>query len=387
LSYEQVLQELQINRSELNRLIRDGRLKDHVISGETKFRRVEVVDLKKSLQKRPTVMAEEGEGSGEPTTDVLVESGKPKSGEPETQVLEGTPADDKTVAVGKRPAAPQERDTEILEEEGEPALDLEMPADEELELERPLAEATPLSESALETDLELQAVRGKPAAKPAGKEEEDFFDFTEALKGEDFELEGAETEAGEKAPKAEAPKAAAPKAAAPRAAAPKAAAPKAAAPKAAAPKAAAPKAGAPKAGADEAVGDVMALDEEAAGGEVSEEELLSEIMDIEGAEEPEEETADITADITTMEEPTYEATGLEDVLAGGAEEEAAAEEFEVPTGAPIGEEAPVSKLMVAFLVVALVALVVGGLFVLDNGSNMPGYTSGLTSWAMKVKLP
>ena len=131
----------------------------------------------------------------------------------------------------------------------------------------------------------------------------------------------------------------------------------------------------------------MALDEEAAGGEASEEELLSEIMDIEGAEEPEEETADITADITTMEEPTYEATGLEDVLAGGAEEEAAAEEFEVPTGAPIGEEAPVSKLMVAFLAVALVALVVGGLFVLDNGSNTPGYTSSLTSWAMKVKLP
>ena len=391
LSYEQVLQELQVNRSELNRLIRDGRLKDHVISGETKFRRVEVVDLKKSLQKRPTVMAEEGEGAGEPTTDVLVESGKAKSGEPETQVLEGMPAEDKAVA-GKRHAAPQERDTEILEEEGEPALDLEMPADEELELERPLAEATPLSESALETDLELQAVRGKPSAKPAGKEEEDFFDFTEALKGEDFELEGAEPEAGEKAPKAEAPKAAAPKAAAPKAAAPKAAAPKAAAPKAAAPKAAAPKAaapkaGAPKAGADEAVGDVMALDEEAAGGEASEEELLSEIMDIEGAEEPEEETADITADITTMEEPTYEATGLEDVLAGGAEEEAAAEEFEVPTGAPIGEEAPVSKLMVAFLAVALVALVVGGLFVLDNGSNTPGYTSSLTSWAMKVKLP
>ena len=126
----------------------------------------------------------------------------------------------------------------------------------------------------------------------------------------------------------------------------------------------------------------MALDGEAAGGEVSEEELLSEIMDIEGAEEPEEETADITADITTMEEPTYEATGLEDVLAGGAEEEAA-EEFEVPQAAPIGAEIQVSPGLVLVMALALVALIIAGLFVIDNGSN-PGYTSGLTSWAMKL---
>jgi len=38
LTYEQVLQELQINRSQLNRLVRDGRIVEHVVEGETKFR-------------------------------------------------------------------------------------------------------------------------------------------------------------------------------------------------------------------------------------------------------------------------------------------------------------------------------------------------------------
>ena len=39
--------------------------------------------------------------------------------------------------------------------------------------------------------------------------------------------------------------------------------------------------------------------------------------------------------------------------------------------------------MVALLVLALVVLIVAGLFVIDNGSD-PCYTSGLTSWAMKL---
>jgi len=269
LSYEQVLQELQINRSELNRLIRDGRLKDHVISGETKFRRVEVTDLKKTLQKRPTVMAEEGGGT-EPTTDVLLAGAASSAGEPETEVLEGKPVGEGTDVLMERPSEAQERDTEVLEEE--PELELDMPGG--TGAEKPLAEATPLSESALETDLELQAMRAKPEA-----EEEDFFDFTDALKEDDFELEGTEG-AKTEAPAAEAPQAAAP-------------------------------AGSPGSeDADELVGDILGLEEEAAGSQVSEEELLSEIMEIEGAEEPEEETADITADITTMEEPTYEATEL-----------------------------------------------------------------------------
>jgi hypothetical protein len=351
LSYEQVLQELQVNRSELNRLIRDGRLKDHVISGETKFRRVEVIDLKKVIQKRPTVMAEEGEGGAEPTTDVLM-AGVSGAVEPETEILEGEPVERETDVLGERPSPLQERDTEVLEEEGEPELELEMPGEGDLQLERPLAEATPLSESALETDLQLEAVRSKAAAPK--EEEEDFFDFTEALQGEEFELEGAES----------------------------AKASEAAAPKAAAPKAPAPKAAAPREEADELVGDILGLDEEAAGGEVSEEELLSEIMDIEGAEEPEDETADITADITTMEEPTYEATELEDVLAGG-KEEGFAEEFEIPYAAPIGAEAQATKWMVAALVASVVLLVLGGLFMVENGIA-PGITSSLTRWALSL---
>ena len=62
LSYEQVLQELQVNRSELNRLLREERLREHVVSGETKFRFAEVMDLKKQLEKRPTMVAEHGAG-------------------------------------------------------------------------------------------------------------------------------------------------------------------------------------------------------------------------------------------------------------------------------------------------------------------------------------
>jgi hypothetical protein len=352
MSYEQVLQELQVNRSELNRLIRDGRLKDHVISGETKFRRVEVTDLKKTLQKRPTVMAEEG--GAEPTTDVLLagaaEAGGP--GEPETEILEGEPVDRETDVLAEQPSPLQERDTEVLEEEGKGDLALEMPGDEDLHLEKPLAEATPLSESALETDLELQAVRAKPAP-----EEEEFFDFTDALKEEDFELEGAE------ATKIEAPKAQAPKTPAP--------------------KAQAPRAPARSTQADELVGDILGLEEEAAGGQVSEEELLSEIMEIEGAEESEEDTADITADITTMEEPTYEATELEDVLAGGKAEEPFGDEFAVPIPEAVGPEAQATAGMVAMLVIALVILIIAGLFVVDNGGT-PGFTGGLTSWAVKL---
>ncbi len=351
LSYEQVLQELQVNRSELNRLIRDGRLKDHVISGETKFRRIEVTDLKKTLQKRPTVMAEEGSGT-EPTTDVLLAGGKV---EPETEVLEGkpvgegtdvleaTPVGEGTDVLIERPSGALERDTEVLD--SEPELELEMPGEKAM-LDKPLSEATPLSESALETDLELQAVRGKPAQE----EEEDFFDFTDALKEDDFELEGAKAE---EAPKAQAPKAAAPAAAAPTGEM-----------------------------TDELVGDILGMEEEAAGNQVSEEELLSEIMEIEGAES-EEDTADITADITTMEEPTYEATELEDVLSGGGEEEAFGDEFAVPIPEHVGPEAQATTGMVAMLVITLIILIVAGLFVMDNSTD-PGYTGGLTTWALKL---
>ncbi len=336
LSYEQVLQELQVNRSELNRLIRDGRLKDHVISGETKFRRVEVADLKTALQKRPTVMAEEGSGT-EPTTDVLLAGAAASSGEPETEILEGQPVSEGTDVLVGRPSDAQERDTEVLEEA---ELEFEMPGESGLDMEKPLAEATPLSESALETDLELQAVRAKPEA-----EEEEFFDFTDALKEDDIELEGG--------PSGEAPAQEAP-------------------------------AGAPREeDADELVGDILGLEEEAAGGQVSEEELLSEIMEIEGADESDEDTADITADITTMEEPTYEATELEDVLAGGEEEEAFGDEFAVPIPEHVGAEPQATKGMVAMLLIALIVMILSGLFVVDNNGE-PGYTGGLTSWALKL---
>ncbi len=361
LSYEQVLQELQINRSELNRLIRDGRLKDHVISGETKFRRIEVTDLKKIAPEASHRHGRRGhrrgadhgrpagrcwEGPSPRPRSWRVRDGGPGS-EPvgeATDVLEATPVGEGTDVLIERPSEAQERDTEVLEEE--PELELELPGDQAMELEKPLAEATPLSESALETDLELQAVRGKQPQE----EEEDFFDFTDALKEDDFELEGAQAE--------EAPSAAGP--------------------------------------AGRGTGRPDGRDDGRAGrrhpghggGGRRQPGLRGGAAQRDhgdrGRRGSEEDTADITADITTMEEPTYEATELEDVLAGGGEEErpsATSSRCRSPSTSAPRRRRPAGWWRM--LVITLVILIVAGLFVMDNSTD-PGYTGGLTSWALKL---
>ncbi|MBA7704457.1 hypothetical protein ES703_113267 [subsurface metagenome] len=338
LSYEQVLQELQIDRRQLNQLIRDGRLGEHVVEGETKFRLSEAEELKKALEKRPTVMEGEEAALEEVPTDVL-EAGEvpPTSAEPDTEILIDEAGERETDLLEETPPrALVERETEILEEAAE-EVELEgVGGGEEIELEELLAEGPTASETALETDLELEV-----APQPEAEEvvEEDFFDFGEGgeLKLEEpagaaLEVPAVEEEEDE-----------------------------------------------------EIVTDVLELGVEE---EVPEEDLLSEIMEIEEEEAPEvplgDETDDITAEITTMEEPTYEDTDLEEVL--GVDEELEfgegveeAEEFEVPYAAPVAE-AQVSGWVAGVLVLTLVLLIVAGLFVVENAFR-PDFATHLTGWA------
>ena len=337
LTYEQVLQELQINRSQLNQLIREGRLREHIVEGETKFRLVEAQDVKKTLGKRPTVV-EEGEGGEEPTTDILEEGAAARTREPKTEMLTGTGEGERETAVLEETTGVRERDTEILEEEavgGE--LGLEGAAGEELG--KPLATEASVSETALETELDLKVVGAKPA-----KKEEEFFDFTEAAEGE-LELAEAPAERKRREPAAEEEE-------------------------------------------EEMVTDILQLGAEE---EVPEEDLLSEIVDIEEEQKAAEagrapeETEEITAEITTLEEPTYDESRLGEVIgtAEAAAEEGvpAAEEFELPVAEPVAEagEALVGALPVALLAVSLVVLLLVGIVVVENAIR-PELSTHMMPW-------
>jgi hypothetical protein len=352
LSYEQVLQELQINRSRLNQLIREGRLREHVIEGETKFRRVEADEVRKTLEKRPTVVEKEGE---EPATDLLDEEPVAVSKEPETEFLgpEEGPPETEILEVGAEPpsdtdlleeplaSALVERDTEILEA-GAPGEEFELvggAVGEDSDIQQALAEAPAASETAMETELDLDAVAAQAPAEP----EEDLFDFSEALTGEEFEL-------GEGAPGA------------------------------------APA----EAEEEEIITDILDL---GAAEEVPEEDLLSEIMEIQEEQETglpvegtTEETEDLTAEITTLEEPTYEESELGEVLEAGEavefeEELPEGEEYIIPSPAPL-RIAPeeVGGLWVALLLLTLVFMVIAMLFVVENAFH-PEFSTPLTSWS------
>jgi len=340
LSYEQVLQELQVNRSQLNRFIREGRLTEHVMEGETKFRLAEVRDIKRNMEKSPTVMEEER--AGEPATDLLEGPDEPPSKEPATELLEeeeegeGEPAaEHETMVLDEgRPPGAAERDTEILEEE-EGDLALELPDEDEASA----------SATALETQLELERAA---AAKAKESSEEDFFDFTEALEEDAIELEGPE--AVEEAPAA-----------------------------------------APEVEEEpEEEGIVTDILELGAEEEVAEEDLLSEIMDIEEEQATPgvltaESTEDITAEITTLEEPTYEDSDLGAALEVPEEdlgpEFGAEAEFAVPYAEPIGVgESRLSGGFVVLLVLTMIVMAVALLFVVENGSR-PEFSTGLTGWA------
>ncbi len=356
LTYEQVLQELQINRTQLNHLVREGALREHAIEGETKFRLSEVEALKKELEKRPTVSEE---AIGEPATDVVGTPGaKAPSGEPETEMLETEgpvqPERETDLLEEVKASSIQERDTEILEEEEAPAgaeLRLEVPAgqEEELELEKPLSEEPLVSDTALDTQLDLKAIQtGKGAGEAEAAEErsEEFFDFSDALDEEQFELEEPVAGARAEEPEAEA---------------------------------------AELEEEETPITDILGLSEEE---EVAEEDLLSEIMEIEEEQEPEavptEASEEVTAEITTLEEPTYEEGDLGEVLeveeADLGEEFIGGEEFEVPYAAPVPiAAAQVSGGWVLLLALSLIVMIFGGLFVVENGFR-PDFSTPLTSW-------
>jgi hypothetical protein len=102
-----------------------------------------------------------------------------------------------------------------------------------------------------------------------------------------------------------------------------------------------------------------------------------------GGLEPSEE---VTAEITQLEEETFEGEELENILAGEEESaaaaagaEAQAEDFEMAYAAPVAAapETPVPVWMVVLLFVILAVQVVGGLFVVETAIS-PEHTTGIT---------
>jgi len=328
LSFEQVLQELQIDRTQLNRLIREGVLKEQLVDGETKFSMSDTQAAKALIEKRPTVVQDGAEapsrtdivGAADETADAR------SSKEPGTELLEEETAERETDILQEAPsAAAVDRDTEVLDE------------GQELELEAPEEEA-PATPTALETELELE-----PTAEAAEKEEaeEDFFDFSAGLEEGELQLEEPEPIAGEAAieevPEEE----------------------------------------------EEIITDILDLESEE---EVAEEDLLSEIMEI-GEEEGipvGDETEDLTAEITTMEEPTYEEGALDEVLDEEDEVDFGrleGDEFEVPYAAPVAMgEGQVGGGWALLLVLTLIFMLLAGLFTVENAVS-PDYSTGLTGWA------
>lgn len=346
LSYEQVLQALQTNRGQLNQFIRSGRLRQHVVDGETKFRREEVDELKGELEKQPTVM-EDAASSREGGTAMLGGMG---GHEPETAVLEEGDEEARTTDILEEVSPVAEPDTVMLEEDliepGTGLLDEESSDTIELESDGDMA----ASESALETELDLKAM-GADQAEEGEEEEEDFFDFSGDLEDVDFELESpaaAEVEPHDLTAESDEL----------------------------------------VLGEDteDVVTEVLNL-----GGadDIAEEDLLSEIMEIdedaEVAAPSSEDSADITAEITTMEEPTYEESDLDELLeaeedVGAFEEDfVAEEEFEVPYAAAMEAPGEVSVLFVGMLILTLVILAFGGIFMVENSVN-PQIDTPLTSW-------
>jgi hypothetical protein len=411
LSYEQVLQELQINRSRLNQLIREGRLTEQLVEGETKFRMVEVRDIRRTMEKSPTVMEEE-EGA-EPETDLLEDQSPAISAEPKTEIIEEGeetttspptelleedtgPASARAVREtilleedeGEETSRPTEvladdrgrrageaRETILLEDSGPVTdrttemlegglsgaeLELDLPEGaSDIDLEVPLTEDVSASQTDLETELELEVVaadaEGADEATVPVAAEEEFFDFSGEIDSDEFELEArAEEEEVAEEPLEVAPEEPT------------------------------------DVEEEEIVTDILQLGVEE---EVPEEDLLSEIMDIDEEQAVEaatvDETEDITAEITTMEEPVYEESDLGEVLDVGEEAEfdmglGEVDEFQVPYAEPIEmAEAPVSGGFVALLIVTLIIMGLAALFVTENASR-PEFSTGLVKWAANI---
>ena len=406
LDYEELMQELQLNRSELDGLLQTGRLMEYSFGVGPRYSAREVADLLRQkkptglekkptdrpakVEKRPTTVEEAAQVEAE-QEDVLLET--------RATTIEDRPTDAKVVqkrptavekkptdaqVVQKRPTAVEKKPTDAQVVQTRPTTIEKKPTDAELvqespttlekssteieEVETEAAQVDGFMEAGAETVLNVEGL--------AAIEEEDIegsgFDFTEELETDlttepSDALEGPEI--GGAAPDdAEPPEA-------------------------------------------EIITDLLELGE----GESAEEDLLGDIIEDVGgdvviadegglrangglgvealdmgdaedvtAELTGEETVDadtsedVTAEITQLEEDTFAGEELEDFLEPAAEEDA--DDFAFPEAAAGRQaESPVGGLMIALLVLILLAQVVAGLFVIENTVN-PKHSTKLTAW-------
>ncbi len=319
LSFEEVLGQLGVDRDRLNGLIQAGRLTGRLVAGQTKYSLSEVTALKQDLSASPTMPG------------------------------------------GAQQAPGEDEDIEVWAEE-EPEFELEAPPGvEEAELARPLSGEATASESALETDLEIETegveLEAAPEAEQPAAEEEDVFDFSDALEA-DFQLEGDDVQLQDETLVAE------------------------------------PVEGVET--AEEVPSLVEDEDEEIITailetdtGEIADDELLSELVGAEQEEIPVAEEVieevpladdeEVTADLTPVEEEdaVFEPMDLDEEL---AVVEPLEEEFEPQYEAPlVAVEESAGAWPTVVLILALLVLALGGIFMIENGSR-PEFTTHLTSW-------
>jgi hypothetical protein len=341
LTYEQVLQELQTNRGQLNQFVRSGRLKQHVVSGQTRFKRADVAELRGALEKEPTVMEEwdddepiDGETVllDEGETSILDDEDTSMSEEPETGVLDEDAFVGEETAMLEDSDLGSEPDTVLLEAETEAG---------DFDVEEAPSASKP-SDSALETELDLKIFAGDED-EPGTEDDEDFFDFSGDLEDVEFELE------------------------------------------------------APPAAPSESSSQELVLDDEDIHTEIldlggddglAEEDLLSEILSID--DEPGQDAgidslsdlADITAEITTLEEPTYEESDLDELLEVEDDEDieefdeafAVGADIEVPAGRYVEAPSAVGMGTVMLLILTLIVMAIGALFSVENAVH-PDYST------------
>jgi len=371
MGYDEALQELQSSRTELDKMISDGKLKPYREGEDIKFRVGDIEGLKQAMEKKPTMM----EGKGGEGIFMMEEA-------------EDVGLDSKLM------------DAEALKKEGT----------EQEETKEAPAEA--MAEGARKDSDQTSVIPVAASADESGIEEESIFDFGEEdldLQSSDSSVVDIKVDAGEQAtPGAVTPPEMVE---------------------------IGDGLGLDIEESDELIqieddgissSEILPLDEESSDvssadsdimtdvlrvgdEESSQDDILGDLMDLEDSEAGTEaasdqitaagigETAEVTADITQLDDETYEGTDLSEVL--GAEEEAAeaigeqlgegesAEEF-APGAymAPVAYAQPMAMIsggMVVVMILATIIMFLSGLFVIDQLVS-PDYSSGLTKWAISI---